>query len=712
MAAGNARRWTWLVATGASAALAGSNWSLALALVGLGVALLTAGGESRASVVGSNSRASVLGTLAGGCAVVVLVADVEIGPHGLPTLLTAAALVPILASAFGQSRRRVRRRVRQFGVVGATLGGVILVLYGVAVASARVSVERGISQIDNALVAARAGKATKSALLFDSAASSFDAAHDTFDLWWVELAQGLPVVGHNARVLETITGRAATLSAIASRSAVEADVDAIRMRDGKLDLKAVRTMAKPLRDAQAALRVTLSSLNEANSPWLVPPLRSRVQGLRTMVRLGHNEARLAADAVDVLPAILGGDGPRRYFVAIGTPVEARGRTGFLGNFAELTAVDGDIEMPRFGRNADLRDGGLPLDQRTITGPADYLARYGRFQPQKTWQNVNLSPDMPTVARVIGQLYPQSGGTNIDGVLSVNTAALAALMRFTGPVSIEGVAQPITSANAADFLLRGQYVELQDSVKRIDALEALSREVFGRLVSGTLPGPRQLAKVLGPLVRAGHLQFASLREGDQAFLERIGIDGSLPPVDGDFVSVVNSNASGSKIELFLDRSTAYDVSYNRSTGTVDATLKVTLRNRAPSSGLPPYLIGNAVGDTALDGRNLPSGTNRLYLSVYTPWDLVEGSVSGVKRDFEHQRELRRSVVSSFIEIPPGETRVVELRLRGEIDPGEGYRLTVVPQPLVKPERFVLSVTAKGKTTRQTWVMDRTRKVDLR
>jgi hypothetical protein len=43
--------------------------------------------------------------------------------------------------------------------------------------------------------------------------------------------------------------------------------------------------------------------------------------------------------VRVVPAIFGGEEESRWLVAFTTPVEARGRSGFVGNYAELTAVD-------------------------------------------------------------------------------------------------------------------------------------------------------------------------------------------------------------------------------------------------------------------------------------------------------------------------------------------------------------------------------------
>ena len=44
-------------------------------------------------------------------------------------------------------------------------------------------------------------------------------------------------------------------------------------------------------------------------------------------------------------------------MAFTTPAEARGLGGFMGNYAELTATDGQLGLTDFGRTAELNAGG-------------------------------------------------------------------------------------------------------------------------------------------------------------------------------------------------------------------------------------------------------------------------------------------------------------------------------------------------------------------
>jgi hypothetical protein len=404
------------------------------------------------------------------------------------------------------------------------------------------------------------------------------------------------------------------------------------------------------------------------------------------------DAALAADAVRLVPAIFGGDGPCHWLVAFVTPVEARGRTGFMGNFAELTAVDGQVDMTRFGRSSELEAGGTPGIDRTISGPQDYVDRWGRFAPAATWRNITMSPDFPAVGQVMAELYPQSGGEQVDGVIAVDPIGLAALMTFTGPVPVEGLAQPLTADTAAPFLLRDQYTALPDTGDRVDALESLARGTFDRLTSGDLPGPRQLADALSAVVAGGHLHAYATDPAQQRLFAAIGVDGAMADLHGgDGLGVVTNNATGNKVDLFLHRDVAYDATWDPATGDVSAAATVTLTNGAPGAGLP----GSVIGSPLPAAIRPPPGTNRTYLSIYTPWVLDRALVDGAPVAIERQREADRYAYSLFLDVPPGGgTRTVTLELRGQVADPDAYRLALSSQPLVDPDAVSVSVQVAG------------------
>ena len=397
--------------------------------------------------------------------------------------------------------------------------------------------------------------------------------------------------------------------------------------------------------------------------------------------------------------MLGSEGTRRYFINFVNPAEARFQGGFIGSYGVLTAEDGKVTLERSGPIEDLSNA-PGFAARTLSGPALYLQRYGRFQPARFLQNLTASPDLPDNAAAMAKLYPQAGGTPIQGVISVDPEGLGALLKLTGPITVPGRAEPLTADTAAPFLLRDQYLTADPQSERKDHLTDVSKATFDALVGRDLPSPREIGADLGPAMHGGHLLFTAFDADEQAFLRVVGstgafLDGGVdagPATDAgagsDWLSVRTSNAGGNKIDSFLQRDVTYDATVDPDTGAVEATATVALHNRAPTGGLPDYVIGNIYG--------APRGTNLTYLGLFTAGTLTGASRDGAALPVESQREFGGNVYSARLDIPPGATVTVQFHLTVRVGDarraGEDYRLAVGHQPLVADDHLVVRVRA--------------------
>jgi len=417
-------------------------------------------------------------------------------------------------------------------------------------------------------------------------------------------------------------------------------------------------------------------------------LAKKLDTLDAKVARGARDAETARMAVEVVPKLLGGDGDRRYFVAFQTPAELRSDGGLIGNFAEITYHDGDISLTRNARDSDWNVGnpGVP---RTLTAPDEYKRRYGKAHPENTIQNVTLSPDFPSVAEAIEGVYPQTGGQPVDGVISMDPIALGQFLRLTGPVRVPGYNVELTPDNTADILLQQQYVMFPDSAVRAEFLKSVVRSVFDRLEAVELPGPKDIGNVLGPMVREGRLQLHSTKADEQAFFRRIGAAREFPDPKGDFLGVVTLNGSGNKIDVFQHRTVDYDAHVDPSTGALEATATIAVRNDAPASGLPDYIIGS------YPNNPLPRGTSRVLLWVYSPNLLDSATLDGQSVDLIAQQELGHNVYMAEFDVPAGGTRTLALQLRGGVDLRQNdgaYRLKVWRQATVNPDQTRVRVAA--------------------
>lgn len=656
---------------------------LALGATGPWLPLALATGAGGFAIWRFGRRDRILGALVGGlCGLVALNLE-RPDVLGFTLLLGAVALLPLLVSGYRTSRATSRRRVR----IGLGVAALALV---VAVASSVVFAVVEQDRLRRAADDARAAAATigaddaVDADRFESAAAGFRRTVSNADSWWMAPARNLPVVGPNVRAIRSAAAAAADVNDTASRLGQRVDFEELLGDDGAVDVGQLELLREPVDAARETLDRSLDRVDAANSPWLLLPLRDRLTEFRDLLSDVSEDATTVSEGVHAVPGILGVDAPRRYILLLGNPAELRDLGGHIGTWAEVVAANGDIEVVRVGSPYELygpASAGVPA-----IGDSDaYPSALAGLAPQVHPQNWGAAPDLPTVARLVAELYPQAeGGGQVDGVIYADPWAFAGLLDLTGPVDVPGTGIRLDSSNAVQFLTRDQYAAL--GPEQEDVLSDVVETTLDRLVENRLPSPRRLASVLGPLVDEGHLKMTSLVPDDVAFLDRIGLERSVRAIPGtDVLGVLNRNANPSKADAYLQRDVTDRISWDPDSGAVSAELSVSLRNAVPTDGQPAVVTNPPPG--------APPGTNRTELSVLSPFRLrrvtLDGTPVEASRRTESEGLFRYSVT---VDLPPGAQRTVEVQLAGRVAPGDRYRLHWVGQPLVDTQEASLEVRA--------------------
>jgi Protein of unknown function (DUF4012) len=635
--------WATLFALGVATVTVGSVPLVVLGSVGLVVGLVVAG--LRRDGPASNSVLI-------GLALNLLVRSEFDGALGASAVIGVGASAVVLVAALVGAPGRVIR----VSLIGA---GAIVALGALAVAGVAFA---GLGVRDDAKVAvdeARAAVDLLSAGNYEEAADGLDLAASSFEE--VDGALGgplalpsrmIPIVAQNVRAGAELSSSAASTLREAAAALREIDPSELRVDGGAIDLDAVRAVEGPLRRVHDALRDLRSTSADVRSVWLVDRLTEELDELE--LDLDEEEPRLqnAIDAVRLAPALLGGEGERRYLVLFTTPAEARGLGGFIGNYAELSVDGGRIEIVESARRSELA---AVLDTRSVrceTCSAEFLARYGIHGFSSgdggtvdgaVWSNLTMSPSFPDVAQVAAELYPESGGLEVDGVFVMDPYVIAALMQYSGSVDVPELGLTIEPDSAAEYILRDQYEFAVQGLndERIDALDTLAGVVFSRLLDGSLPEPATLAADMAPLISERRLLGWTTDPDEQALFERVGFLGSVPElgVDGGF-SVVLNNAAANKVDAFVERSVEIEIEPS-SDGARTMHASVELRNGAPSEGLTDYAIGNAVG--------LPRGADRLLVTFFGPPRLTSLLVDGEPAPFESLPEAGWSTYTLSVDI---------------------------------------------------------------
>ncbi|MCO5321143.1 MAG: DUF4012 domain-containing protein [Microthrixaceae bacterium] len=661
VAASRARRWTLVV--GAVVVTAASPWPQLL----VGVLALF----GTVFLVETRRRDRLLGALIGGfVAVLSMRLDVP-GPTGVETLVALVATAPIVVSGYRRSSLVVRRIARRSLAVVAVFVVVTTALAAIAGVLSLGHLNTAVTQTETAVDLAGEGTGDESAAAFEEANNSFGAAQNTIGAAWASGARFIPIVGANLAAAQRAVDAGVELTDAGASLVSGAEFDTVQLDGGGVDLVALEEFAPRVVGASDALATATEKIDGSYSTWLVPQVRTRLDEVHERLGTVGSDADNAAVAVNGLPSLLGADGPRRYLFLFGNPAESRDMGGHIGNWAEVVADNGRIDLIEVGRPLE-----LSMPDLSEEFAERYPASFTDMDPARSPQNLGATPDLALTAQVAGELFEASTGRAVDGVAYADVEAFAAMLDLAGDVEVQTPSGPVVlnSDNAVEFLTRSQY-ELFDSDEASgDALDAVIETTFDRLTTTKLPGPESLGELYAPLVNDGRFQFYSLHDDDVAMLDHFGLDGAVLDPDGqDLLGVFNRNVGPNKIDSFLERDVDTDITWDPTTGAVGSTVTVEVHNSAPTD-LTNELIGGNITAS-------PTGTNVTEVVVLSPFRLQSLSVDGLDTAPQPLREGDLWRYAVRVAVAPTATVTVQYRLVGRVVAGPEYRLRYIGQPLV-------------------------------
>lgn len=668
----HAARWS-VVAAAVVAALVGVGGGPVAITCGL-LALIGAG-----AVVWSGRRVPLAKGATAGLALLAFLYGPSFGFTGLPSLVAAAALVPVLVTAWPARPPWLTRAV-------LAVAAVVVVASGLAAGAAllaRPHLTRAADLSQQALGTLNSGQVEVAAHEFGDASTAFRSSRRWLDSPLTWAGRFVPVVGQQVTAVRDVADVGQNLAVSAGTAASQADYRGLRTDNGTIDTARVQAMQGPVQASVDSIRHAQRVIQEVQSPWLVSPVRSKLDELARKLDDTAPTAETAAQALEVAPHLLGATSPQRYLLLFANPAESREAGGFIGTYGVITATNGKLhlEFTASTEEQNIPDGGQP---RPFVPPPGWDERYGVYNVGLFPGNVSASPDLPTDAAVARQIFGQLPGVGaVDGVLYADPSALASLLSLTGPVPVQGLSTPLDADNVVEYLLYGQYQlfdyqtydQQQAAIQqRRNVLGEVTSSVFDALTTRQLPSMQAMVDTLGPAVSGGHLRLVSFDDQARALFDRTGLSGawSTPP-GSDYVSLRSVNLAANKLDWFLQRLVGVDVRYDQRTGAVSSTITVTLKNDAPVQGLPAYVAG-------VDNPGQPRGTNHDALSLYTPLKLTGLTVDGAPAGVAEATAFGGNVYTVPLQIPPGGSRTLVFELTGSLRPGSPYRLDVLHQPL--------------------------------
>jgi UDP-N-acetylmuramyl pentapeptide phosphotransferase/UDP-N-acetylglucosamine-1-phosphate transferase len=540
-----------------------------------------------------------------------------------------------------------------------------------------------------ALQAARDGDTVTARASFEEAARNFAQARDKLEAPTMAGGPAVPFLASNVNAARALAEIGTDLANAGGSLTAAVDPDKLEVVDGTLPLGEVAKITPAFERGSAALNRSLERIDRLRrDPYLVPPVRDAIDKVRTQLARAAREADRTTAAAKLAPSIFGGSAPRTYLLVVQNNAESRATGGFIGSYGLITAQNGKLHVSDLLRTNSWNQAVRAQPDLKLDAPADYLARYAQFQPGTTLQNINLSPDFPSVAQALTGLAPQAGQPKIDGVIAVDPAGLAALMELTGPVQVAAWPDPIGADNVVNVTLRDAYAAYERTPERADFLGDVAHAAVDKATTGKLGRPTKIAKVLGKAAHSGHLTIAFSRPDEQRLAEQLGVAQEMGPVRSDAIAVTSSNAAGNKIDYYLQRAIDYRVTVHPDdslhSAQATADLSVVFDNKAPATGLPEGVIG------PFDPRFV-AGENRSFVSLYSPLAFTSTKVNGKATAVSPGRERGRNVYSRFTDLLSKAQETTSARLVGAVALHDGwYSVEVRHQATLNPDRVRVAV----------------------
>jgi hypothetical protein len=552
---------------------------------------------------------------------------------------------------------------------------------------ARSAMERGRSE----LLAGDAAGATES---FEQGRRLFTRATDQAGGPLLRAVSWIPVAGRTADAVSAIAGAGATTAEAArvlatALAEVPGGPASLAPAGGGFPLDLIPPLAEAANEADALMQDALSQLREAPDSLLIDPVASARRTAETQVNELNDKIHSASLLLGELPAFLGADGPRQYFFGAQNPAELRGTGGLIGAYSILTIDDGRFHFTHFTPVYSLS---VPRPEDMAPPNADYARNYDRFRGGgRFWSAINVMPDFPSVSREILGAYEEATGERLDGVIVADPFALAALLESTGPIQLPGYDVEIEADNVVAFTTNEAYSLFTDPTIRKRILGDVAKAAFGRFVAQSSADLGDLQLLLRAATDRHILAYSEdplMQEG----LLGTPVAGSLVPsgADDGLLSVVVNSAAGSKVDFYQERDIRQSVVLGDD-GSAASTLDLVLRNHAPTSGEPRYVIGPFhPGHVGPILNRLAAGDSVALVNVYCGADCVpkDARIDGAPIAARSPKDLGIRYVQAYYAIPSGQERSLQVSW-DDPDAWEGnssggiYRLTFANQVTIRP-----------------------------
>lgn len=399
--------------------------------------------------------------------------------------------------------------------------------------------------------------------------------------------------------------------------------DALKPVDGRIDPAAIAQLTEPAKAAATDARDASSAVEAINTVPLLGIVQNAVERVREAFARTADGLDALSRATDLLPGMLGKDGPRQYLVLVQNNAEARSLGGIAGTAILLRADDGAVSLVDTRSGTSLSEALQGTSAANL--PPDVVALYGE-RPAKYFQNVTQIPDFAIDGPLARQMYQSVTGVSVDGVITIDPVVLSYMLAATGPIQLQD-GTVVDASNAASLFLNDVYKRFPDP----KAQDAFFGEATAIIFKDFLGGKGSTPGLVSAFSRGAEerrVLLWSTHEDEQAVLSGSTFAGALPITNERTArfGVYFNDAGGSKMSYYVKPVVriAWSGCVPGAASERELTLSVSLTSTAPAdaaTSLPRYLTANGAFGVA-------PGNAATLTNVFLPegWELVSAASS--------------------------------------------------------------------------------------
>ena len=413
---------------------------------------------------------------------------------------------------------------------------------------------------------------------------------------------------------------------------------------GDVDLAKIDAATPKVESVARQLQAALSQLQSAGGGHLYGAVATGYRDATTELQRRVALANDLKDVFHLLPTMMGGQGERRYLVAVQSLSVPRATGGLISSVGVLTADRGRLSL----------------------GPLS--------PPPAAMAATNSTPDLPTDAVEMLRVAKREKLGPLQGVLLTDSVGLEDMLWMTGSVAPPDLHNPVTMDTGVDVLERRLFLGT-DATKATTMAAHVSGDVFRGFLARR-PSMEAFAIGMADAISQRHLMIWTTSQNEQGPLKDLGATGAFDPKHASLVVVWRGTADNRAVS-FVRRTVVQVVRLN-SDGVAVIKTKVELDSNAPK-GPRSLLLGTHGTIGAWSGE----------ATVYLPKTAANVSESATAGGHAGQgTSLGADVVTGAIGVKPGGTASFEADYRqrkAAVSAGGiwTYQLVISPQPSVSP-----------------------------